>query len=435
MSFFRNVSGLLATSGFLTVANAVTGIALARLLSVDDRGLYSIATTFAAMTSTLVVIGWPSACIYQLRRLSVPPRVVASSGIAIQLSMTALAVLGGLALEPWLRERFFGDAPRIVYLLALAVVPNLPIAQGFAALSRGIDRFGFQNAYRAGLSAAQLIGFTFVLGVMGGGLVELMWTWLGVTTLLTVIFGLVVLSRTGVTWRLQGSSLRQGLRFGMKSYTQSVAVQLHEHVDVFMLAALLRDPGQVAFYTIAVRLGKLLYLISNAMTEAGYPRMASLAREEGARFAARISRQSLALVLVLALGLAVAAPILLPLLYGAPYRASVAPFTLLLPAMVFVTVYRTLAAYFTATNRQQISIAIQITSVALNIGLNFWLIPRYGIMGAAVATLGSYIFEAVVMSTVFSKWTGVRLREILMLDAEDVSKLRERLEGLLRRSN
>jgi O-antigen/teichoic acid export membrane protein len=200
-----------------------------------------------------------------------------------------------------------------------------------------------------------------------------------------------------------------------------------------MIAYFLGDPSQLAFYAIAVSVVQRLNLLPASVATAAYPQMAGLQEDDAAHFACRTSRQSLVWVLLVACALAALAQILLPLIYGEDYRASVLPFLILLPGMVLLTIYTVLGQYFTAMDRQGVNIAIQSASVVVNVLLNLWLIPRHGILGAAAASAASYALEATLITAAFVVSSRRRLDEVFLLRLEDLDPYRRRARVLWRR--
>ena len=58
-------------------------------------------------------------------------------------------------------------------------------------------------------------------------------------------------------------------------------------------------------------------------------------------------------------------------------------------------------------------------SSTVNVGLNLVWIPRYGIMGAAFASLVSYVVETILIVTAFRWMTGASVKEMLVLRRGD----------------
>jgi O-antigen/teichoic acid export membrane protein len=122
-----------------------------------------------------------------------------------------------------------------------------------------------------------------------------------------------------------------------------------------------------------------------------------------------------------------------PSVYGEPYRFSVVPVLILLPAMALHTLFRIMAYYFAALDRQRINIQTQFTAIALNLVLNFLLIPHFGILGAAAASLCSYALEAILIVLAFVRSSGHRVSEVVLFGRQDLVPYRRRIGALMSR--
>ncbi|MCZ6783827.1 MAG: oligosaccharide flippase family protein [Proteobacteria bacterium] len=431
MSLLRNVAGMLLTSAVTIPIGLATSILLARFLSVEDRGLYAVVTAFAMLGAALARFGWPAASIHLLRRRGVQPARVAGASLATAVVLSALILGLCAAFQPVITKRLLNDASPTLLALAALLIPLHLLTFFYSAIARGIDRFPIQNWNGFLHSAGSLLVVTGVLvfgsGTLAGVLAAL------VALRLALTAGLIgaVVRHTGINWRLRGAELRDGLRFGLKSRFQALAGMLHERIDVFMLAFLLADPAQVAYYAIAVGVIERVKLAPGAFAAATFPEVAGLPEREAARLVCTVSRQSTVLLAGTVLLLGAVAPLLIPLVYGEPYAASIAPFAILLPGTALLGIYSVLGRYFAGIDRQQVNIATQGVSVAVNIGLNLWWIPIWGITGAAAASLVSYSLEAALITAVFVRSSGRGLGELFVIGRDDVEAYRRRVASWL----
>ena len=74
-------------------------------------------------------------------------------------------------------------------------------------------------------------------------------------------------------------------------------------------------------------------------------------------------------------------------LYGSAYAASAAPFRILVWSAALVVLRWVYMDSLRATGHQNLDLRCAITSATLNVGLNVLLIPRFGMIGAASATV------------------------------------------------
>jgi O-antigen/teichoic acid export membrane protein len=241
------------------------------------------------------------------------------------------------------------------------------------------------------------------------------------------------LRETGLSLR-EPRELGAALRFGSQTYLQTLIGKLHERADVMLLAFLRVEPAQIAFYAVAVGVIDRLRVMPDAVGSALLPKLAALPHAEAGPFTSKVVRNTLFWVLMSALALGLVAPPLLPAVFGRGYTASLVPFLILLPATVSLTVRRVLSNYFTASGRPSFNAAVQAAAVVLNVGANLWAIPRYGIAGAACASLLSYGFEGAATVIGFRSMSGERVRDTLFARREDIAEQIARARGWVTRT-
>jgi O-antigen/teichoic acid export membrane protein len=157
-----------------------------------------------------------------------------------------------------------------------------------------------------------------------------------------------------------------------------------------ILLGFLRGLREVGFYnaaykpvTVALQL-PLTYFIGL------FPALSRTYAESREAFQALVIR-SFRLCTIFAIPLGVggtmlAAPII-QLLFGADYADSVAPFSILVWSAVFVILRGSARHGLNAAGHQALDLKCALLSAGLNVGLNILLIPRYGMLGSACATV------------------------------------------------
>ncbi|MGH9464591.1 MAG: oligosaccharide flippase family protein [Thermoanaerobaculia bacterium] len=433
MAFLRNALSVLATAAFQVPVALATGVVLARCLPVAEVGHYSVVLAFVGIAVILSRLGWPMASIYRLRGLRSPAAVVAGATALAWLALTLIAVIACLALEDWVRGHLLHGAPRSAYLLGVLVIPWQLLGELGSGIARALDRFDLHNSYRLGRDLGRLAALAVVLIGGDGGLLAALWAVLISQAASALVLAARVLRRTGLDFADTLPECWAHVVFGIKSYLQGAAGEIHERVDLFMLAYLLTDPAPVAIYAIAANGVRFVKQLAVSINLALYPQLASLDDGESARLASDVARHSLTLLSAVAVALGLAAPLLLPALYGSTYSASLEPFLILLPGMVLLTLYRVFGGYFTSRGKQGINAATQVVSCIVNVGLNLWLIPRSGIAGAAVASLISYTLETLLIAAAFRRRTQLGLVAMLVPRRGDLALYRRLAVDWLRR--
>ena len=433
MSLFRTSLSVLATEAAAVPLGLANSILLARCLSTEDRGIYALAVTLSFVVIQLSQLGWGNSSIYQLRRGLIPPPRVAGIALGALLATSAVVIALVLPLRPFIVTRFIPDAPSIVFYLMLCLVPIQLAAISFRGIARGIGRFDIQNWFRVLALFGTLLAFLFVFGVMHAGVTGALGAYAGATALAALGLIGVVTSRTGVRLRGRLAEYLSTARFGLRSWGLAIAGRVHESIDVIMLGALLQDPSQVAIYAISVGIVERLKMVPEALAMSAFPELAALDARTATNLTSALLRHSATWVVLLLIPLALVVPPLIPPIWGSEYAASVGPFLVLLPAVACLAVSRVITRYFMALNRQDIPLALSGVSVVLNVSLNLWLIPRYGAVGAALASLASYGAQAAVIVSLFLRRSGAGLRSILILQGQDFDVYTTRVRAALRR--
>ncbi len=170
----------------------------------------------------------------------------------------------------------------------------------------------------------------------------------------------------------------------------SLAMGLLNYNFDAVLLGFLRGPTVVGWYNAAYKL--LLVGLSVALTYfAGlFPALSRLYVENREEFRLLV-RRTAELWLVFVVPLVVAGTFLadpvIRFLYGAAYENSAAPFRILLWSAALVMLRWVYMDSLRATGHQALDLRCAITSASLNVALNVLLIPRFGMVGAASATV------------------------------------------------
>ncbi|OYR41812.1 polysaccharide biosynthesis protein [Halorubrum sp. Ib24] len=165
------------------------------------------------------------------------------------------------------------------------------------------------------------------------------------------------------------------------------------HVDVLMLERFTAS-AQVGYYKIALVIAEFLWFVPRALQSVIIQSTSNLwaegKTERVTRLSSAITRYTLVLTMLLAVGLAVLARDVVPLYAGPAYVASVPPLLLLLPGTIGFAIARPILAVSHAKGDLRVMIAATGLSALINVALNALLIPTYGIEGAAIATSVGY---------------------------------------------
>jgi len=109
------------------------------------------------------------------------------------------------------------------------------------------------------------------------------------------------------------------------------------------------------------------------------------------------------------------------------------PLWLLLPGIVTLTAAKVISSYLSGIGKPTYSTYIAAGTVALTVALDLFLIPRYGISGAAAASSIVYTCTAVASVWIFKYESGAGLMETLIVQPEDFVRYRRVFDSTMKR--
>ncbi|MDO8962982.1 MAG: polysaccharide biosynthesis C-terminal domain-containing protein [Coriobacteriia bacterium] len=398
-----------------TALSIPVGILLARILGPSGKGAVSVVQTVAAMAVALLNLGMPSAVMWLAARGRASAKgSLALGGIfaagAISLAGAAVLLFGPKAAA----ARIGLESPLLLAFAAAAIVPSM---MGYFSdhylLGRGAIR-GMAIADVAALAGQlAILGVLAVTGTLTVGSAVLVWL---ATASGSVLYKSWLAMRTGAgDGRGEHAGVRaivrDGRAYAIKAWLGNTVNLLSLRQDVLLLAAL-GGTREVGVYSVGVAAAELAWYIPNALQSVATVKFAS--EDDSLELVQRLNRSAWPFTLVFGLViLAVLGP-LIPLVYGAPFSASVLPLALLLPGVVATSMSSPLSAWLSGKGYPGDPAAANVVNMLVNLGVNILLIPRFGAAGAAIASSISYSAASAVILWRFRLRSGSRLSPALV---------------------
>lgn len=214
-------------------------------------------------------------------------------------------------------------------------------------------------------------------------------------TLLNAILSIIVYMQSGhsfTQWRFDREIAKTFLTGGFLLMLAAGASFLFTKVDQVMVKYFI-DETAVGLYAAAVRLVEIWYFVPSVICTSLLPAIVN-----AKKVSERAYRQRLVKLCILLAGMAILiaipstifAPTVVHLLFGSEYAGAAAILRIYTWSGVGLFVLWGLQQYFLTENRLLTIFLLYFFSMALNIALNFVMIPQLGLSGAAWATLISY---------------------------------------------
>jgi O-antigen/teichoic acid export membrane protein len=184
------------------------------------------------------------------------------------------------------------------------------------------------------------------------------------------------------------------------------------NTDIYMLG-IWRTPEDIGVYSAAHRFFQFIIIIPSMIATATLPLMSRLANKDNEKFKNILERTlSLFMIIVIpiALGGLVLANQIVPMTFGPQYLAAIPVLQILMVMLLVSSPLILLINSIFAYNEQRKLVWANIFGVLVNILFNLLLIPKFGVTGAAMATLGS---TSIVTYVIWRKMKKINHFEIL----------------------
>ena len=190
---------------------------------------------------------------------------------------------------------------------------------------------------------------------------------------------------------------------GAKAYLAVFFAFLVLRLDLVMVKYML-GAEQAGYYSIAATFADYVLLLPAAVAMILFPKLSSMLDPvQKLRFAGKVTLGTgVLLLLLLALTGILAKPVV-QMMFGTPFLPAVRAFVLLLPGILFLGIQTVMVQFLNSMGFPLSVVIAWFFSCLLNIGMNLWAIPRYGIRGASVVSSICYTLISLLVLTIIRK--------------------------------
>lgn len=210
--------------------------------------------------------------------------------------------------------------------------------------------------------------------------------------------------------------------FSLKNHTSNLINFFDLQLDIFIVNFFL-GPLNVGLYSVAVAASKQLDVISNSIGFILLPEVAKNPKQKSIDTTLKSCRSAVFILFIIALALLLFANKIIILFFGASFSASALPLKILAFAMIPYSLRQILASNLIGHDLSFDVIFASAISLFTNILLNIILIPKFGISGAAAASLISYLISALFIIGKFLSLSGKNLFDVLIIRKVEIKKL------------
>jgi PST family polysaccharide transporter len=388
----RNIAWLFADRAVFIVASIVVGAWMARFLGPTRYGLLSYCMAVAALPSPLSTAGINQVVVRNFVTAAHPRSETMGSAVVVRIGGVALHVLVALVLAIALRP---GDGTTLLFVALFA--------SGYVFRVFDVLDFWFQSRVEARYVVWANTTATVVVAILRVALILMRASlvFFVVTFPLQMLVGAAALFRLYLShgkdrprhWQATRTVLRALLKDSAPLFVSGLAVILYVKVDQVMIGQMLgnRELGQ---YSAAVRISEAWNFIPIAIGTSVLPGLVRARQRSQELYLARVQQLLDAFFwasAIIALVVTLTAGLIIRILFGAAYAPAASVLVVHIWSAVFVFWGVAGSQYLVAENLTRTSLHRTVFGLIVNVALNVFWIPRYGIMGAAWATLIAYM--------------------------------------------
>lgn len=389
-----------------TIISAVGIFIVARLLTADEYGLYTIAFISPALISLFRDWGMNSAIIKHLAQYRTENRIkeiknVLTSGLLFESALGISLSLISFSLAGFLATNVFHRPPETKLYFMIEIASILILTESLLITSQstfiGFERMGFnsltmivQSCLKTSLSPILvLLGYSTLGAVLGHTIAVL------VTSTLAIIIFYFAFYRKIRGTENDGSklstTLKTMLRYGLPLSVSTILAGFLLQFYYFMMAIYSSD-FMIGNYSVAVNFAVLVTFFTTPIATVLFPAFSKLDSEKDVETLRVIFQSSVKYAAILTVPATVAIMVLskplVSTLFGEKY--SYAPLFLTLYAISYL--YSglgnlSLGSFLNGQGKTKVTMKLTLLTLVIGLPLSLTLIPTFGITGLIATTL------------------------------------------------
>lgn|GEM_PF-5211959 len=419
---------MLARNFTSTIISNVAGLAiafggsviLARILGPEKRGIYDLAILVPNTIYMLSTLGLTTAHIVYAGKYPEKRGAIAFQSLFFSALMGILAVLFylyALKFQPVWFQRFIVVGKGNLMLASTLVFLNLAMIN-FQSGILGANRIGIINIGTVLMPLSKLILVLLLVSFLKQGVTGGIWAQVGGFSSVVVLMVVATAKRVPLkTWLPDFKFIKRTVMFGMKVYMNTIAWLMLHTVDRYMIAYMIPNSDKdLGHYAVAAQLSAALWVLPQSLQTTFLPHL-SVTASNKEQLTVKIVRIIFIVLLPVFIGCIALSP-LITVILGEKYTASIIPFRIFIIGIMFYGSSRPLSSYLMHKEKPMYDTMTGWMGSGVNIILNWLLIPKMGIVGAAMASSVSAIFMAAGVLGFFIYETKLPLRSFLFKQSD-----------------
>ncbi len=383
---------------------------LARMMKVDQYGIYVFGLSWSELLMLIGTVGMDSAALRFIPQYSSQRQLGYSRGYIRRSFQIIVPVSVFLAICAWgiilaAQARFPAGNMERVLMIAMVMLPlrtAIRMIQGILQADKRPGRAQFLDGVLAPILLLTILGLAVALNIpVTASLAMAVFI---AACLIVLALGIIWLRRYLMTAEMAASraeySTREWLGFALPMLMIVGIFVIISNTDVIMIG-MMKDAAQAGVYSAAARLAGLvsisLVFVNMALTPYISEYFYNGRRSDLQHFISLSARIAVLFAVPISLLLLFYGRLVLGL-FGDGFRAGYPALVILIIGQLVNVLSGSVGIIMKLTGRYRQAVYVLAGSAVLNIILNLVLIPRFGIVGAAVATAIAMVAWNILMA-------------------------------------
>lgn len=434
MSIKKGVFYSFLTQFPTAILGVISGILITRILGPEGKGVLTIFQSDVILLSLLLSFNINLGLVYFIstKKVSISEML----GIAICLGGISFVIgalfLSGSQLSEQLTKIIYPKGFSSFWYIAFILLSIIfSLMNGiFSSIFQGIKNFRVINQVtliNAGLNVL-CFGMYYLVAERSLHTTENVNAILVLTFTLAFVNGMVWLGYylklvgTRPQFNFSNQTVKLLIRFIFIGYLSNLINICNYRLDIWMVQYF-KGTTELGFYSLSANIGQLFFMVSAPIAIVLQPYLNSPDEKKKLQKFILFSRINCTIVLVGGILAGLLAQFIIPLVYGKPFVNSVVPFLFLLPGVIFSCLTQVFAVIAISHNKIKYNLLATILGLIVTVVVDLILIPRYGIIGAAITSTFTYF--TIFISVLFFCTTKLRLPLLnyFILTKEDIRNL------------
>ncbi|KHD08105.1 hypothetical protein PN36_02770 [Candidatus Thiomargarita nelsonii] len=409
--FIRKVAETFAARIVIIAIGLFTTVIVARILGPEGRGLYAVAAAIGAIGVQFSNLGLHASNTYYVAQDRSRLPTLLGNSLLVSFGFGSLGVT-----IAWSVFTLWPNLAPVNGVLLIMALLWIPIGLAYLLVQNLLIGIHEIRAYNLIEVVTKILGVSLIaiVIIVDAVSVENIFLMGLVALIISFSWGLGKLKpHLKYFPKLSIHLFKDNIRYGFKAYLAAFFAFMVLRVDLLMVQYML-GAEQAGYYSIAATMADMVYMFPVVIGTILFPKLSALTDSEKKWQVTRqiSSMVGVIMIIITIISVYLAVPFV-NILFGKAFTPAVLAFVWLMPGILLLSVNTVFMNYFASIGMPIITVYSPGAAVMLNIGLNFYLIPNQGIVGAALASVISYGLM-LILSIIYLRWIkkGIRYANV-----------------------